>query len=249
MSGHSKWSTIKRHKALVDAKRGKMFSIIGKEITLAVKSGGKNPDFNPQLRTLLAKAKSANMPNDNIQKAIQKGTGEIPGQQIEELIYEGYGPNGVGFIVEVTTDNKNRAVSDVRNAFSKCGGNLANSGALAFTFQRKGQFFISKDKIDEDKLLEIALDAGAEDVVTEADHYEVTSAPTDFYKLSKALEDAKIEPESSELVYVPVTTVPINDADTGSKLIKLVERLDELEDVKEVYTNYELDPSLHLEEE
>ena len=249
MSGHSKWSTIKRHKALVDAKRGKMFSIIGKEITLAVKSGGKNPDFNPQLRTLLAKAKSANMPNDNIQKAIQKGTGEIPGQQIEELIYEGYGPNGVGFIVEVTTDNKNRAVSDVRNAFSKCGGNLANSGALAFTFQRKGQFLISKDKIDEDKLLEIALDAGAEDVITEADHYEVTSAPTDFYKLSKALEDAKIEPDSGDLVYIPVTTVPINDAETGSKLLKLVERLDELEDVKEVYTNYELDPSLHLDEE
>lgn len=249
MSGHSKWSTIKRHKALVDAKRGKMFSIIGKEITLAVKSGGKNPDFNPQLRTLLAKAKSANMPNDNIQKAIQKGTGEIPGLQIEELIYEGYGPNGVGFIVEVTTDNKNRAVSDVRNAFSKCGGNLANSGALAFTFQRKGQFLIAKDKIDEDKLLEIALDAGAEDVVTEADHYEVTSAPTDFYKLSKALEDAKIEPESGDLVYIPVTTVPINDAETGSKLLKLVERLDELEDVKEVYTNYELDPSLHLDEE
>lgn len=248
MSGHSKWSTIKRHKAVVDAKRGKMFSIIGKEITLAVKSGGKNPDFNPQLRTLLGKAKSANMPNDNIQKAIQKGTGEIPGQQIEELIYEGYGPGGVGFIVEVTTDNKNRAVSDVRNAFSKCGGNLANSGALAFTFQRKGQFLIAKDKIDEDKLLELALEAGAEDVVTEEDHYEVTCGSTDFYNVSKAFEDAKLETESGDLVYLPVTTVPVNDAELGAKLLKLVERLDDLEDVKEVYTNYELDPSLNLED-
>lgn len=248
MSGHSKWSTIKRHKAVVDAKRGKTFSIIGKEITLSVKSGGKNPDFNPQLRTLLAKAKSANMPNDNIQKAIQKGTGEIPGQQIEELMYEGYGPGGVGFIVEVTTDNKNRAVSDVRNAFSKCGGNLANSGALAFTFQRKGQFLISKDKISEDKLLEIALDAGAEDVVTEEDHYEVVSAVADFYNISKAFEDAHLETESGELVYLPVTTVPINDVEIGTKLLKLVERLEDLEDVKEVYTNYELDPALNLED-
>lgn len=248
MSGHSKWSTIKRHKAVVDAKRGKMFSIIGKEITLSVKSGGSNPDFNPQLRTLLAKAKSANMPNENIQKAIQKGTGEIPGVQIEELLYEGYGPGGVGFMVEVTTDNKNRAVSEVRNAFSKGGGNLANSGALAFTFQRKGQFLISKEKISEDKLLEIALEAGAEDVVTEKDHYEVTCAVADFYNVSKAFEDAQLEPESSELVYLPVTTIPVNDADLGNKLLKLEERLEDLEDVKDIYTNYELDPSLHLDD-
>lgn len=247
MSGHSKWSTIKRHKAVVDAKRGKIFSIIGKEITLAVKSGGKNPDFNPQLRTLLAKAKSANMPNDNIQKAIQKGTGEIPGVQIEELIYEGYGPGGVGFIVEVTTDNKNRAVSEVRSAFSKHGGNLANSGALAFTFQRKGQFLISKDKIDEDKLLEIALEAGAEDVVTEDDHFEVLSSVSDFYTVSKAFEEAHIEPDSSDLVYLPVTTIPINDADLATKLLKLVDRLEESDDVKDVYTNYEFDPSLNME--
>lgn len=247
MSGHSKWSTIKRHKALVDAKRGKMFSIIGKEITLAVKAGGGNPDFNPQLRTLLAKAKSANMPNDNIQKAIQKGTGEIPGVQIEELIYEGYGPGGVGFIVEVTTDNKNRAVSDVRNAFSKCGGNMANSGALAFTFQRKGQFIIAKDKIEEDKLLEIALDSGAEDVVTEDDHYEVVCSVTDFYNVSKAFEDASLEADSAELVYLPVTTVPVTDAEIANKLMKLTERLEELEDVKDVYTNYDIDASLNLD--
>ena len=247
MSGHSKWSTIKRHKALVDAKRGKMFSIIGKEITLAVKAGGGNPDFNPQLRTLLAKAKSANMPNDNIQKAIQKGTGEIPGVQIEELIYEGYGPGGVGFIVEVTTDNKNRAVSDVRNAFSKCGGNMANSGALAFTFQRKGQFIIAKDKIEEDKLLEIALDSGAEDVITEDDHYEVVCSVADFYNVSKAFEDASLEADSAELVYLPVTTVPVTDAEIANKLMKLTERLEELEDVKDVYTNYDVDASLNLD--
>lgn len=248
MSGHSKWSTIKRHKALVDAKRGKMFSMIGKEITLAAKSGGKNPDFNPQLRTLLLKAKAANMPNDNIQKAILKGTGELPGMQIEELIYEGYGPGGIGFIVEVTTDNKNRAVSDVRNAFTKCGGNLATSGALAFTFQRKGQFLIASDKTTEDALLELALNLGAEDVRNEGDHFEVVCGVADFYNIIKGFESANLETESAELVYLPVTSIPINDKELGEKVLKLVEKLEDLEDVKNVFSNYDLSPDLGLEE-
>ena len=249
MSGHSKWKTIKHAKAATDAKRGKTFSLIGKEITLAVKAGGGNPDFNPQLRTVLAKAKAANMPNENIQRAIKKGTGEIEGAQIEELTYEGYGPNGVGFMVEVTTDNKNRAVSDVRNAFAKCGGNLAASGALAFTFQRKGQFLIAKDKIDEEKLMELALEAGAEDIVTEEDHYEVTCAVTDFYTLSKTFEEAKLEPDAAELVYLPLNTVPVNDKETADKLDKLTERLEDIEDVKAVYSNYELSPALSADGE
>lgn len=249
MSGHSKWKTIKHAKAATDAKRGKIFSLIGKEITIAVKAGGGNAEFNPQLRTLLAKAKAANMPNENIQRAIKKGTGEISGAQIEELVYEGYGPNGVGFLVEVTTDNKNRAVSDVRSAFEKHGGNLANSGALAFTFQRKGQFFFAKDQIDEEKLMELALNANAEDIVTEEDHYEVLCAVSDFYKVAKVFEEAQITPESAELVYLPLTTVTIEDAEVGKKLNKLMERLDEIEDVKTVYSNYELSPALHLDEE
>ena len=248
MSGHSKWSTIKRHKAAVDAKRGKMFSLIGKEITLAAKAGGGNPEFNPQLRTRMLKAKAANMPGDNIQKAIQKGTGEIPGVQIEELLYEGYGPGGVGFIVEVTTDNKNRAVSDVRSAFTKCGGNLAGTGALAFTFQRKGQFLLALDAIEEDRLLEVALNAGAEDVINEGDHYEVIYGVNDFYTVLKAFEDAKLVPDSSELVYLPLTLVPINDRELGEKILKLVDKLEELEDVKNVFSNYDIDAALGLEE-
>ncbi|OHE72656.1 MAG: transcriptional regulator, partial [Verrucomicrobia bacterium GWC2_42_7] len=164
MSGHSKWATTKRHKAAVDAKRGKIFSILSKEITIASKSGGGDVNFNPRLRTVINKAKLVNMPAENITKAIKKGTGELPGIVIEEITYEGYGPSGIGIIVEVTTDNKNRSVAEVRSAFTKHGGNLAVSGALAFSFQHKGQFLISSEKIGEDALLGIVLDAGAEDV-------------------------------------------------------------------------------------
>ncbi|MDR1254469.1 MAG: YebC/PmpR family DNA-binding transcriptional regulator [Puniceicoccales bacterium] len=248
MSGHSKWSTIKRHKAAIDAKRGKMFSLIGKEITLAAKISGGNPEFNPQLRTLILKAKTANMPGENIQKAIQKGTGEIPGIQIEELIYEGYGPGGIGFIVEVTTDNKNRTVSDIRSAFTKCGGSLAGTGALAFNFQRRGQFLIASDKIGEDALLELTLNAGAEDVINEGDHFEVICQVNDFYALVKVFEDAQLETASAELVYLPVNSIEIHDREWGEKILKLVEKLEDLEDVKNVFSNYDLDASLELEE-
>lgn len=246
MSGHSKWKTIKHAKAATDAKRGKIFSLIGKEITLAAKTGGGNPDFNPQLRTILAKAKSANMPSDNIKRAIQKGTGEIPGIQIEELTYEGYGPSGVGFIVEVTTDSKNRAVSEVRSVFTRCGGNLAEPGALNFIFQRKGQVLIAHEQIQEEALLDIALAAGAEDVITETDHYEVLCPVANFYGMVKALEDANLKLDFAELVYLPAegTTINITDVDVKNKLEDLTERLEDLEDVKSVYSNYELDASI-----
>ena len=158
MSGHSKWATTKRHKAAVDAKRGKIFSVISKEITLAARDGGKDPEFNPRLRTLIVKAKQANMPADNIDRAVKKGTGELGGITIEEMLYEGYGPGGVGLIVEVTTDNKNRSASEIRSTFSKGGGNLAGAGALAFNFKRKGQILLAKDKMDEDALTELALE-------------------------------------------------------------------------------------------
>ncbi|MDR2372149.1 MAG: YebC/PmpR family DNA-binding transcriptional regulator [Puniceicoccales bacterium] len=244
MSGHSKWATTKRHKAAVDAKRGKMFSILSKEITIAVRDGGKDPEFNPRLRTVILKAKAANMPADNVKKAIQKGTGEIPGMTIEELIYEGYGPGGIGMIVEVTTDNKNRTVSEVRSTFGKCGGNLAGAGALAFSFQRKGQFIIDRAKIAEEKLMGIVLDAGAEDVKMDDECYEVLSAVADYDAVAHALEESGIEVASSELAYIPNNTIAIDDEETAKKILRMEERLGDLEDVKNVFANYEISDEL-----
>lgn len=244
MAGHSKWATTKRHKAAVDAKRGKIFSVIAKEITLAARAGGGDPDMNPRLRTQIQKGKAANMPADNIERAIKKGTGEIEGAIIEELTYEGYAPGGVGLIVEVTTDNKNRSASEVRSTFSKNGGNLAGAGALQFNFQRKGQFLIARDKADEEKLMEIGLEAGAEDIQVEDDHYEILTDMGDFDNMAKALEDHDIEPESSELAYLPITPVPVTDADTAKKVLKLVEALEDLDDVKAVHSNYDIDEGL-----
>jgi YebC/PmpR family DNA-binding regulatory protein len=240
MSGHSKWATTKRHKAAVDAKKGKMFSILSKEITIAVRDGGKDPEFNPRLRTVIQKAKAANMPADNVKKAIQKGTGEIPGIVIEELIYEGYGPGGIGIIVEVTTDNKNRTVSEVRSIFSKCGGNLAGAGALAFSFQRRGQFIIDRTKIQENRLMEIVLDVGADDVKVDDECYEVLSAVADYDAVAQALERENVAVESSELVYIPSNAIAIDDEETAKKVLRMVERLEDLEDVKNVFANYEI---------
>lgn len=244
MSGHSKWATTKRHKAAVDAKRGKIFSVISKEISLATRDGGKDPEFNPRLRTLILKAKQANMPSDNIDRAIKKGAGELGGVIIEELLYEGYGPGGVGLIVEVTTDNKNRSASEVRSTFSKGGGNLAGVGALAFNFKRKGQFLLSTDKISEDDLTELALDNDAEDVVTEVDHYEVVCETSEFDRLAEAFDHKGIEPDSSELAYIPNTLVEIKDEETARKILSLIESLEDLEDVKSVHGNYDIDKSL-----
>lgn len=244
MSGHSKWATIKRHKAAIDAKRGKIFSVISKELTIAARDGGGDPNFNPRLRMVMLKAKASNMPSDNVDRAIKKGTGELPGVVYEELVYEGYGPGGVGFIVEVTTDNKNRSASEVRAAFTKCNGNLAGAGALAFNFQRKGQFIISADKTTEDALMEIAIEAGADDIANNGDHFEVTCEMTEFDAVSTALNDKEIEPDSSELVYLPNTLVPVTDADIVKQVLRLEELLDDLEDVKAVHTNYDIDDAL-----
>ena len=247
MSGHSKWVTTKRHKAAVDAKRGKIFSVISKELTLAARDGGKDPEFNPRLRTLITKAKQANMPADNIDRAIKKGTGELAGVTIEELLYEGYGPGGVGLIVEVTTDNKNRSASEVRSTFSKGGGNLAGAGALAFNFKRKGQILLSREKIDEDSLTELAIENDAEDIVTEKEHYEIICETSQYDRLAEAFEKAGIETDSSELAYLPNNLVPISDGDTARKIFKLIETLEDLEDVKAVHGNYDMDEAL-LEE-
>ena len=244
MSGHSKWATTKRHKAVIDAKRGKIFSVISKEITIAAREGGGTPDMNPRLRTALQKAKAANMPGDNIDRAIKKGTGELPGVNYEEVVYEGYGPNGVGLIVETTTDNRNRTASEVRSLFSKHAGNLAGTGAVAFQFNHMGQFLIAREKVAEEALLEAVLDAGVEDVKTESDHYEVLCPVPAFYSVSQALEGLGVEADSAELAYIPNITVPITEVGPARQLLKLIEALEEQDDVKSVHSNADMDESI-----
>jgi YebC/PmpR family DNA-binding regulatory protein len=244
MSGHSKWATTKRHKAVIDAKRGKIFSLLSKDITMAARDGGKDTEFNPRLRQLVAKAKASNMPSDNIDRAIKKGTGELPGVIIEEMVYEGYGIEGVAIIVEVTTDNKNRSASEVRSTFGKHGGNLATPGALAFSFQKKGQFLIQANKTTEDNLMEVALEHGAEDVINNGDHFEVRCAIADFYILSEALSKAAIEPDSAEIAYIPNNLVPITEKDKALKVQRLLDALDDLDDVKNVFSNEDIDATL-----
>ncbi|MGC9451421.1 MAG: YebC/PmpR family DNA-binding transcriptional regulator [Oceanipulchritudo sp.] len=244
MSGHSKWATTKRHKAAIDAKRGKIFSAISKDLTLAARNGGGDPEFNPRLRTFIAKAKATNMPADNIDRAIKKGTGELPGVEYHELLYEGYGPGGIGIIVEVTTDNKNRAASEVRSTFSKHGGNLAQPGALQHFFTRQGQFLIAAEKATEDQLMEIAIENGAEDVINNTDHFEIRCPITEFDSLSSALEEAGIQPDSAELAYIPGSETPLADRETVQKLLRLINTLEDLDDVQNVYDNSSFDEAL-----
>ncbi len=244
MSGHSKWATTKRHKAAVDAKRGKIFSSLSKDLTLAAKDGGGDPTTNARLRMLLQKAKAANMPADNVDRAIKKGTGELPGVVYEQLIYEGYGPGGIGIIVEVTTDNKNRAASDVRSTFTKNGGNLATPGALQFNFTKQGQFIISTEKTTEDALMDVVLDAGAEDIRNNGDFFEVLCPVPAFNAVGEALEKAGIETEDSEIAWIPNSETVITDPELAKKIVKLTDALDDLEDVQNVYSNEDLDGSL-----
>ena len=240
MSGHSKWSTIKRKKGAADAKRGQIFSRLSKEITLAAKNGGGDPDMNPKLRTVLLKARAENMPVENTERAIKKGTGELPGVVYEEFVYEGYAPHGVAVIIEVTTDNKNRAASDVRSTFSKNGGNLAGAGAVAFMFQRTGQFIISKDKADEETLMDIVLEAGAEDLKVEEEYFEVLAPLTEFDNVSQALSQTGIEPDNAELAYLPENLTPISSAEDAKQVLRIIDALDDLDDVQNVFHNAEI---------
>lgn len=244
MAGHSKWATTKRHKAAVDAKRGKIFSVISKELILAARAGGGDPSMNPRLRTVLQKAKAANMPNDNVQRAIKKGTGELPGVTIEEVVYEGYAPGGVALMIEVATDNTNRSVSEVRSTLTKNGGNLGGSGAVAYNFSRMGQFMIAVEKTDEEALMEVVLDAGAEDILSEHDHFEVRCPVTEYENVSHALEDAGIEADSSELAYIPENLVPVTDPEEAKRVLRVIDTLEDLEDVQNVYANFDIDESL-----
>lgn len=237
MAGHNKWSKVKRLKAVTDARKGKVFSRLSRDISLAAKAGGGDPEGNARLRTLVLKAREANMPADNVERAIKKGTGELPGVVYEEITYEGYGPGGVAFIVKVTTDNKQRAAQEVRSIFARWGGNLAASGAVSFQFLHAGQFLIARERTTEDALMEIALDAGADDVLASEQGFEVRCAINLFDRVSHALEQKGIKSDSAEIAYIPTTTVPVKDAHHAESLEKLHEALDELDDVQQVFSN------------
>jgi len=238
MAGHNKWSKVKRLKAVSDARKGKVFSRLSRDITLAAKAGGGDVEGNARLRTLVLKAREANMPADNVDRAIKKGTGELPGVTYEDVIYEGYGPGGVAFIVKVTTDNKTRSAQDIRSIFSRYGGNLAATGAVAFQFLHAGQFLIARDQSSEDRLMELALEAGADDVITTDDGFEVRCDVHVFDKVLHALDHAGIKTVSAEMAYIPNSTVPV-DARLAESVEKLHDALDEHDDVQQIFSNEE----------
>jgi YebC/PmpR family DNA-binding regulatory protein len=239
MSGHSKWATIKHKKAATDAKRGKIFTRLIKEIMIAARSGG-DPDMNPRLRTAVIAAKAVSMPADNIKRAIMRGTGELEGGQIDEILYEGYGPGGAAVLVNVATDNRNRTVSEVRHLFSKMGGNLGEVGSVAWMFERKSQIIVDAEKATEDQLMSIALDAGADDIRDQDGAWEILSAPEAHEAVLQALEKAGIPNEAAEIAMVPKNTVKL-EGKAAQNMLKLYDALEEHDDVQNVYGNYEVD--------
>ncbi len=244
MAGHNKWSKVKRQKAVTDARKGKVFSRLSRDISLVAKAGGGDPEGNARLRTLLLKAREANMPVDNIERAIKKGTGELPGVSYEDITYEGYGPGGVAFVVKVTTDNKNRAAADLRSLFTRHGGNLAGTGAVAFQFLHAGQLLIARERVEEDRLLEVVLAAGGDDVITTDEGYEVRCNVHAFDKVLQGLEQAGIKTESAEIAYLPTVTVPVTDVGTARSLLALHQALDDHDDVQAVFSNEEIDDAV-----
>jgi YebC/PmpR family DNA-binding regulatory protein len=249
MSGHSKWANIKHKKGRADAARGKVFSKIAKEMTVAARLGGGDPAGNITLRMLISKAKGVNMPNENIDRAIKKGTGELEGGALEELMYEAYAPGGVGVIVEALTDNKNRAASEIRNVFTKNGANMAQQGAVSRSFQRKGQIYVDAAGIEEDRLMDIVLEAGAEDMSRDGDQFEVITAFGDYAAVANALSEAGITAASSELTMLPDLPMQITDKDQAQKLMRLVDVLEDLDDVQNVYGAFEIDDAILAEME
>lgn len=247
MAGHSKWANIKHKKGRADAARAKVFSKISKEIMVAASGGGGNPDDNIQLRALIQKAKSVSMPKDNIERAIKKGTGELEGGRLEEGSYEGYAAGGVAVIVKVLTDNKNRSAAAVRHAFSKADANLAEQGAVSRMFKRKGQILINKNEIEEDKLMEIIIEAGAEDLKTYEEHYEVLTSPTDFEIVSEEISKAGINLDDSDITLISDTISEINDKDQAKKIMSFIESLEELDDVQNVYSNFDISEDIAKE--
>jgi len=239
MSGHSKWHSIKHKKGAVDAKRGKVFTKLIKEITVATRLGGKDPDSNARLRTAIVTAKAENMPRDNIDRAIKKGTGELEGSNYEEVIYEGYGPGGIAVLVEVLTDNKNRAVADVRHLFERHGGSLGEAGCVAWMFFQKGLIVLRKDQVDEEKLLEVALEAGAEDIKEGQKEFEVIAEPSSFEHVKAAIDSAGLSYVLAEITMTPKTTVNL-DGKHAEQMLTLMELLEDNEDVNHVYANFDI---------
>ena len=240
MAGHSHWAGIKHKKALIDAKRGKLWSKLAKAIIVAAKSGGGDPDANLRLRYAIDDAKAVSMPKENIQRAIKRGTGEIEGDAPEEVLYEGYGSGGVAVLCDVVTDNRNRTASEIRKVFELSDGKLGSAGCVAWMFEKKGFFLIPADKVEEDRLMEIALDAGADDVRRSGDKFEVLCGTDVYQAVSQALAQAGIQPEVSEVSRIPKNTVDVTDPDTARKILKLMNRLDDHDDVQNVSSNFNI---------
>ncbi|MBF0229901.1 MAG: YebC/PmpR family DNA-binding transcriptional regulator [Desulfamplus sp.] len=239
MSGHSKWSTIKHKKGAADAKRGKIFTKLIKEITVAARMGGGDPEANPRLRRAIIEAKGQNMPKDNLDRAIKKGTGELEGVDYEEITYEGYGPGGVAVLVECLTDNRNRTIADVRYIFSKAGGNIGTDGCVSWMFDKRGLISIDKSNANEDTLMEIALEAGAEDVKDEGDCFEVITDPADFDAVKSAIDAAKIKYQVAEITMIPQSQTRVEGKD-AEQMIKFLEALDDCDDIQKFYSNAEI---------
>jgi YebC/PmpR family DNA-binding regulatory protein len=243
MSGHSKWHSIKHKKAAVDAKRGKAFSRVIKEITIAARLGGGDPSANSRLRTAIQNAKSINMPQDNITRAIKKGTGELPGVNYEEVTYEGYGPGGVAIMLEVLTDNKNRAVADIRHIFSKHNGNLGETGCVAWMFNKKGLIILPSEGVNEDRLMEVALEAGADDINQEGDTYEVTTDPDSMETVKEAIEKAGMSISEASVTMIPQSTIKL-DRKHAAQMLKMMDTLEDHDDVQNVYANFDIDEEI-----
>ncbi|HEU4678860.1 MAG TPA: YebC/PmpR family DNA-binding transcriptional regulator [Terrimicrobiaceae bacterium] len=240
MAGHSKWSKVKRFKGALDAKRGRLFSKLSKEITVAARLGGGQPSSNPRLRAAIQAARAQSMPNDNVERAIKRGTGELGTQAVEEIVYEGYAPGGVALIVETATDNKNRTAADLRSIFTKNHGNLAGPGSVSFMFHRKGQITVPLSAAGENRLFEIAAESGAEDLATDGEFHIITTPPDQLYAVSEALKMASIEPDSQKLTYVPESSVAISDPKTAVQVLRLCDALDDCDDVLSVHANFDI---------
>ena len=240
MAGHSKWANIKHRKGAVDAKRGKIFTKLIKEITVAARLGGGDPAANPRLRSAIAAAKAVNMPKDNVERGIKKGTGELEGVSYEEILYEGYGPGGVAVLVECMTDNRNRTVAEVRSFFSKSGGNMGESGCVSWMFDKKGSILIDQESIDEEKLMDLAIEAGAEDVVDEENVFQVLTSPEDFDQVREALETADLSFIEAGVSMIPKNVVEVADTKTASSLMKLLDNLEDCDDVQNVHANFDI---------
>ena len=240
MSGHSKWHSIKHKKGAADAKRGKLFTRIIKELTVAARDGGGDPDINPRLRTVIADAKAANMPADNIKRAIRRGTGEEPGVSYEEVTYEGYGPGGVALLLEVLTDNKNRAVGEIRHLLTKHGGNLGSSNSVAWMFDKRGHLLVDKSEADEETLMNAAIEAGADDFRDDTGHWEILTAPESFDAVAEAVRGLGVEPTAAQVAMLPQNFVMV-EGKSAQQMLKLLGALDELDDIRHVWSNFDVD--------